>query len=113
MGQVRLLAGLVVIAAVLSGGCASGRDYAAVQASSMYAAMDATSLSYSNPAALAPLDDHPLRWLGFGLHPAGQIADYFFNRPAYAITSVFPNFFGYSSEDAMLNSQRTGSAYKY
>ncbi len=113
MGQVRFLAGLIVLAAVLSGGCSSSRDYAAIQASSMYAAMDSTSLVYSNPAALAPLDDHPLRWLGFGMHPAGQVADYFFNRPVYALTSVFPNFFGYTGEDAMLNAQRTGRGFQY
>ncbi len=113
MRQVGLWAGLLVIAAVLSSGCSSSRELASVQASSTYTSMDSTSLVYSHPAAMAALDDHPLRWLGFGLHPAGLVADYFLNRPLYAITSVFPNFFGYTSEDAMLNSQRTGRAYQY
>ena len=77
-----------------------------VAPASIYSVMDSTSLVYTDVAAGSPLNDNPWRWLGFLLHPVGQVLDYGVNRPVYSLTSHMPYLFGYTSEDAMLDSQR-------
>ena len=77
-----------------------------VAPASIYSVMDSTSLVYTDVAAGSPLNDNPWRWLGFLLHPVGQALDYGVNRPIYSLTSHMPYLFGYTSEDAMLDSQR-------
>jgi len=102
-----LLAGLV--------GCAGrqqvdegGIGY--VAPASIYSVMDSTSLVYTDVAAGAPVNDNPFRWAGFLLHPVGQLLDYGFNRPFYSLSSGMPYLFGYTTEDAMLDSQRRHSS---
>ena len=100
-----LFTALVLTAALLAGGCAGKRDMY-VQPTSTYSSMDATALIYTDPAALAPTSDHPLRWLGFLGQPLGTLLDYAINRPLYGLAATSPGLFGYTSEDAMLDSQR-------
>ncbi len=85
-------------------GVAAEQDYVAPV--SIYSVMDATALVYSDPKAAAPANDNPYRWFGFLLHPVGQVVDYAINRPLYAIASMAPYVFGYTAEDAMVDSQR-------
>lgn len=93
-------------------GCAGNRQQSMdadgnyVAPSSIYTVMDSTSLVYTDVAAGSPLNDNPWRWLGFLLHPVGQVLDYGFNRPVYSLTGKMPYLFGYTSEDAMLDSTR-------
>jgi hypothetical protein len=72
---------------------------------SIYSVMDSTSLVYTDVAAGSPLYDNPWRWLGFLLHPVGQVLDYGVNRPVRWGASQMPYLFGYTAEDAMLDSQ--------
>jgi hypothetical protein len=109
MNNTRWLAAVVLVTAFIAGGCASNQTHdtqSSVQPMSTYSSMDATALVYTDPAALSPTSDHPLRWLGFIGHPVGTLLDYAINRPLYALASRFPGLFGYTSEDAMLDSQR-------
>lgn len=101
--------GIVLIISLV--GCASNRQQTVdaggyVAPASIYTVMDSTALVYTDVAAGSPLYDNPFRWLGFLLHPVGQVLDYGVNRPIYSLTSHMPYLFGYTSEDAMLNSQR-------
>lgn len=73
---------------------------------SIYSVMDSTSLVYSDPAAASPINDSPIRWLGFLLHPVGQAIDYGINRPLYSLSNQGPFLFGYTTEDSMLDTQR-------
>lgn len=43
---------------------------------------------------------HPLRIIGFVLHPVGVVADYVVVRPLYLLTGTFPAAYGYREEDA-------------
>ncbi|HKY70474.1 MAG TPA: hypothetical protein VJL88_00995 [Nitrospira sp.] len=95
-------------------GCASHQkstetDIGYTAPASIYSVMDSTALVYTDVAAGSPLNDNPWRWLGFLLHPVGQVLDYGFNRPVYTVTGSMPYLFGYTSEDAMLDSQRRHS----
>ena len=104
--------GLVVIASLV--GCAGHQqaadsDIGYVAPASIYSVMDSTALVYTDVAAGSPLNDNPWRWLGFVLHPVGQALDYGFNRPMYSLTGSMPYLFGYTCEDAMLDSQRRHS----
>jgi hypothetical protein len=101
-----LLAVMLVTVALPVWGCAHKQDAVYVQPLSTYSSMDATALIYTDPAALAPTSDHPLRWLGFLGHPVGNLIDYLINRPLYSLAELSPSLFGYTSEDAMLESQR-------
>jgi hypothetical protein len=85
-------------------GVAAEQDYVAPM--SIYSVMDATSLVYTDPRAASPANDNPWRWPAFVLHPVGQFLDYVVNRPLYGIASIAPYLFGYTSEDAMVDSQR-------
>lgn len=101
--------GIVMI--IILVGCASNRQQNVdaggyVAPASIYSVMDSTALVYTDVAAGSPLYDNPFRWLGFLLHPVGQVLDYGVNRPIYSLSSHMPYLFGYTSEDAMLNSQR-------
>ncbi len=100
---------------VIVTGCASNRqeqasadlgdgDYRAP--ASIYSVMDSTALVYTNPVAGSPINDNVWRWAGFILQPVGVVLDYGFNRPLYKLSSSMPYLFGYTSEDAMLDSQR-------
>ncbi|HEX9743030.1 MAG TPA: hypothetical protein VGA17_09590 [Nitrospiraceae bacterium] len=104
------LIGLVALVAILATGCATRPDSEVTlrqgSGMGMYSALDATAQVYSNPRSQAPVDDNPWRWLGFVLHPIGVGLDYAINRPIYAVTSVFPYVFGYTSEDVLVSSQR-------
>ena len=104
--------GVLVIASLV--GCAGHQqaaesDIGYVAPASIYSVMDSTALVYTDVAAGSPLNDNPWRWLGFVLHPVGQALDYGFNRPMYSLTGSMPYLFGYTSEDAMLDSQRRHS----
>ncbi len=102
----------IIMMVVLSAGC--GTSHQAVSAdtkeyappTSIYNILDSTALVYSDPAAGSPINDTPFRWLGFILHPAGQVLDYVINRPIYKLAGAFPYLFGYTAEDAMVDAQR-------
>ncbi len=105
--------GLFLIAGLV--GCAghqqtSDADIGYMAPASIYSVMDSTSLVYTDVAAGSPLNDNPWRWLGFMLHPVGQVLDYGVNRPVYSLSSGMPYLFGYTTEDAMLDSQRRHSS---
>jgi hypothetical protein len=68
--------------------------------------LDSLAFLYSDPVANAPINDHPLRIVGFAMHPAGVIIDYVVNRPAYVLASTHPILFGYTPEDSTLHAQR-------
>ena len=100
---------------VIVTGCASDRQEQASAdlgdseyraPASIYSVMDSTALVYTNPVAGSPINDNVWRWTGFLLHPVGVVLDYGFNRPVYKLVSTMPYLFGYTSEDAMLDSQR-------
>lgn len=101
----------LLLVVLLVTGCSSTRQGAAVDQEyvapmSIYNVLDATSLVYTDPRAAAPVYDNPYRWFGFLLHPVGQLVDYTINRPLYGIASMAPYVFGYTAEDAMVDSQR-------
>lgn len=101
-----------VLTAVLAAGCtttnqvgtAAENEYA--PATSIYNVLDSTAMVYSDPRAGSPINDNPIRWLGFLFHPLGHALDYAVNRPIYAFTSSFPYLFGYTAEDSMQDSLR-------
>ena len=105
---------LLILSLLLTTGCSSSRQANQVAMSeqdyvaplSIYSVMDATALIYSDPAAAAPANDNPYRWLGFIFHPVGQLVDFTINRPLYKIAGFAPFIFGYTAEDAMLDTQR-------
>ncbi|HEU4684476.1 MAG TPA: hypothetical protein VFS39_08265 [Nitrospira sp.] len=109
MKTMGLIAGVVLMTMI---GCAGNRqqtvdgsgDY--IAPASIYSVMDSTSLVYTDVAAGAALNDNPLRWAGFLLHPVGQAVDYGVNRPLYSLGNHMPYLFGFTSEDSMLHSQR-------
>ena len=101
----------LIVVVLLVTGCSSTRQGAAIEQEyvapmSIYSVMDATSLVYTDPTAAAPMNDEPRRWLGFVLHPVGQLVDYTINRPLRGLASTMPYVFGYTAEDAMVDSQR-------
>lgn len=112
MRTTALVVGMFLL--VIVTGCAGNRheqvsaeadgDYRAP--ASIYSVMDSTALVYTNPIAGSPINDNVFRWTGFILQPIGMALDYGFNRPLYKLSSSMPYLFGYTSEDAMLDSQR-------
>lgn len=106
MRAVRLAAVVVMSAGLILTGCTGMRYKEPEQPRTIYSSSDATALAYSDPIQASPVDDHPFRWLGFILHPLGLTIDYAFNRPMYRLASDSPAFFGYTAEDAQLDSQR-------
>lgn len=107
MNSLKVL-GLVALVAILAAGCSTKPEnqITLAQGGGMYSALDATAQVYSNTRAQAPVDDNPWRWAGFAVHPIGVALDYLLNRPVYALTSMFPTVFGYTSEDVLVSSQR-------
>lgn len=108
MRRLHLLAGLTLTLALVASGCASRAETKQVQPLTVYSSMDSMALIYSDPVATSPLNDHPLRWVSFLLHPVGTALDYLINRPLYALASSAPPLTGFNSEDAMLDQQRPG-----
>lgn len=106
MREMRVLAGMVLMVALLAGGCASTEQVLAVQQSATYWPLDSLALTYADPVAVAPIHDHPLRWLAFVVNPGGVVMDYTINRPLYTLASGFPGLFGLTAEDAGLHAQR-------
>jgi hypothetical protein len=112
MRTTALALGILLLATAV--GCAENRQQQASAdadggyspPASIYSVMDPTSLVYTDVAAGAAPSDNPWRWTGFLLHPVGVALDYGLNRPIYTLTSKLPYLFGYTSEDAMLDSQR-------
>lgn len=99
--------GLVVLVAMLAAGCATSKEEVHLaQGGGMYSSLDATAQVYSSPRAQAPIEDNPWRWLGIVMHPFGVMLDYTINRPFYALASAFPDTFGYTAEDVLVESQR-------
>jgi hypothetical protein len=101
----------IAMVAMVAAGCGTMRQQTAedreyTPPTSIYNILDSTALVYSDPAAGSAVNDHPLRWLGFTLHPVGQALDYGINRPAYTLASGIPYLFGYTAEDSMLDAQR-------
>ncbi len=101
----------IAMLAMVAGGCGTmqqqgeaDREY--MPHTSIYNILDSTGLVYSDPAAGSPINDHPLRWFAFLVHPMGQAADYIVNRPIYTIASGIPYVFGYTGEDNMVDAQR-------
>lgn len=100
------LVGLVLAVALIAAGCAGGRQVSTSPSAMNYGTIDTVSLAYSDPAAFSPISDHPLRLLGFIIHPAGVAMDYAVNRSFYDLASLSPMLFGYTAEDATLRAAR-------
>ncbi len=103
----------ILMLALVATGCStthqpgmSAEDREYTPPTSIYNILDSTALVYSDPAAGSPVNDNPVRWLGFLLHPIGQALDYGINRPAYMFASKFQYLSGYTAEDTMVDSQR-------
>jgi hypothetical protein len=109
-GLVAILVVIVVIAMV-SGGCAGTRDTHTSQQAGAAWPLDSLAYLYSDPVSVSPLDDNPWRWLGFLLNPVGVVLDYAVNRPLYSIASGAPSLFGFTPEDATLHAQRPSRDY--
>jgi hypothetical protein len=101
----RTVLGLLMILALVATGCSKTTEVKTSQ-TTIYSSMESTALVYTDPEGTSAIDDHPLRWVGFWLSPLANGFDYIWNRPWYALASTKPNLFGYTSEDAMLQSQR-------
>lgn len=87
-----------------SGVASADQEY--VPPTSIYNILDSTAMIYSDPSAGSPINDHPLRWFGFMVHPIGQAFDYAVNRPLYKLAGLFSYATGYTQEDAMVDAQR-------
>ncbi|HEY5932306.1 MAG TPA: hypothetical protein VIT63_05275 [Nitrospira sp.] len=113
MKVTRNVIGIMMLAIVAAGCSTTHQQGASVVAkeeytppTSIYNILDSTALVYSDPAAGSPVNDHPLRWLGFIAHPIGHAFDYGINRPMYTVGSSSPYLHGYTAEDSMLDAQR-------
>lgn len=105
MTRMKWLGLLAIPALFLTVGCSTSQEIRVSQ-TTVYSSMESTALVYTDPEATSPVDDHPLRWIGFLTSPAANVFDYLVNRPLYSLASMRPGLFGYTSEDAMLHSQR-------
>ncbi len=108
MRRFGVLISMVVGVSFLLGGCVGMYYQEPEQPRTIYTATDATALVYSDPDMAATVDDNPVRWLGFLLHPVGLGLDYALNRPFYRLAGQSPGFFGYTAEDAQLDAFRGG-----
>lgn len=97
--------GLVMILALVATGCTRTTEVKTSQ-TTIYSSMESTALVYTDPEGTSAVDDHPLRWVAFWMSPFANAFDYVWNRQWYNLASTRPNLFGYTSEDAMLDSQR-------
>ena len=105
------LIGLVALVAMLAAGCSAvstkqDSEVHVAQGGGMYSSLDATAQVYSSPRSQAAMEDNPWRWLGIAMHPFGVLLDYAVNRPFYTLASSFPDTFGYTAEDVLVDSQR-------
>lgn len=107
MTGVKMLGLLVMSAALLMTGCATSTTQdIKVSQTTVYSSMESTALVYTDPESTSPVDDNPIRWVAFLVSPFANGLDYLVNRPLYSLASMRPGLFGYTSEDAMLHSQR-------
>lgn len=104
----RLVASMVLGSALILTGCTGIYVQEPDQPRTIYSSSDATALIYSDPGQASAVDDHYLRWVAILLHPVGVALDYAINRPAYRLAAQSPGFYGYTAEDAQLESQRAG-----
>lgn len=111
MRELRLLLGMMLVAAVLVVGCASTQSGSQSYQAATSWPLDSLNYLFTDPVANAPVDDNPVRWLGFLLNPIGVVLDYGVNRPLYSLASGSPALFGYTPEDAALHSQRPNRSY--
>lgn len=111
MRDSRRLLGLMVLVAALTAGCATTHsDSQSYQAGTAWP-LDSLNYLYTDPVATSPVDDNPVRWLGFLLNPIGVALDYGINRPLYSLAASSPALFGFTPEDAALHSQRPNRSY--
>lgn len=108
MRGVRLVASMVLGSALILTGCTGIYTKEPEQPRTIYSSSDATALVYSDPVQASAVDDHYLRWVAILLHPVGLALDYAINRPLYRLAAQSPGYYGYTSEDAQLESQRGG-----
>ncbi len=106
MREFRLLAALLVGMALIMSGCARFHYDQPKEPRTLHSSLDATAQVYSDPAAASAVDDHPLRWLAFVLHPFGVLVDQAINRPFYRLSAQSPATSGYTEEEAQLDLQR-------
>lgn len=102
----RLLASMALGSVLILTGCTGIYTKEPDQPRTIYSSSDATALVYSDPVQASPVDDHYLRWVAILLHPVGVALDYAINRPVYRLAAGSPGFYGYTPEDAQLESQR-------
>lgn len=108
--------GLAVLGLVLlTSGCSTPAHLQATEGPPVNTSwpLDSLNYVYTDPVAVSPVTDHPLRWLGFVMHPIGITLDYAVNRQAYSFAATQPGFFGFTSEDTTLHSQRQSLATNY
>ncbi len=65
MRESRLLLGMMLVAAVLVGGCASAQPGSQSYQAGTSWPLDSLNYLYTDPVANSPIDDNPIRWLGF------------------------------------------------
>ena len=111
MRRAQVLA-VVILMVVTLAGCVGVQHADQTQSAGSAWPLDSLAYIYSDPVSVSPINDHPLRWIGFMLHPVGVLLDYVFNRPAYGIAASAPVLTGYTPEDATLQAQRSRSAYR-
>jgi hypothetical protein len=111
MRESRLLLGMMVLIAAVTGGCASTQSGSQSYQAGTAWPLDSLNYIYTDPVAVAPVDDNPIRWFGFLLNPIGVALDYGVNRPLYSLASGSPALFGFTPEDASLHSQRPNRSY--
>lgn len=115
MPKLGLVTGMMVMAAALFvGGCSSVRTAQpseGQQPTSTAWPLDSLAYIYTDPVAVAPINDHPLRWLGYALHPIGVLVDQAVNRPFHSFVATHPDLFGVTSEDQTLILQRPKFTY--
>ncbi len=104
----RLVVSTVLASVLILTGCTGIHVQEPEQPRTIYSSSDATALVYSDPAQASAVDDHYLRWVAILLYPVGLALDYAINRPVYRLAAQSPGFYGYTSEDAQLESQRAG-----
>ncbi len=111
----QLLTGLMVAVALMGAGCSTTRDLEREQAAqqiTIYTSMESTALVYSDPGGTATLNDHPLRWIGFVAYPGALAMDYAIDRPLYTLAWLWPGLFGFTPEDAMVDTMRPSAFAK-
>ena len=109
--HIKLVTGLSLLALVFVTGCAASHGQRQSHETGTAWPLDGLAYLYSDPAAVSPIHDHPLRWIVLALHPVSVVMDYGVNRPLYSIASTSPTLFGFTPEDATLHAQRPRRNY--